>query len=446
MGDENMMLPVFKRLTLVGLFILASNTFASELETLIHMLHENGTVTDAQYERLKAELEINREQAQRQTAQSTENNVSSKSSIPVEIITKGGIGVKTTDGAFSTKLGGRLQIDAASYHGEPDLGSGTDIRRARLALSGVLYHDWAYKLEYEFDNDSITDAFLSYRGLDTTQFTVGHFKDPFSLEYMTSANNTTFLERALPSTFSAGRHIGVMASHYETTWGLSAGLFGDTINNRGGDEDEGWGWSARANWSPINEPENLIHLGLGLNYRDLQPDNTIRFNQQPETNVAGISIIDTSILSDANDMLKVGLEWAMVRGAFATQAEYIRADVDRDNLGDNDFDGWYIEGSYFLTGESRPYKNGAFGGIKPMHRLGDGGIGAWQVAMRYSNLDLTDGTIDGGEADAFTLGLNWYPVPLLRFSANYTHVIDVNGGVYNGEEPRIIQVRSQWAF
>lgn len=425
---------------------LSFSTQASELETLINMLHENGMVTDEQYGRLMEELAENKKTNEQQQAELDEKLAEATKPSDVEISTNGGLTLKTRDGQFSTKVGGRVQVDAATYGGSPDMGDGTDIRRARLYLSGTLYRDWGYKLEYEFDNDSITDAFISYNGFENYQIMVGNFKDPFSLDYMISANNTMFMERALPTAFNAGRHIGVMGARNSQYWTLAAGVFGDTVSNTGGDEDEGWGWSSRGTLSPINEPGKLLHFGLGLNYRDLQPSNEVRFSQAAESNVSGVRIVDTSVLDNADSMLKSGLELATVMGPFTAQAEYIRASVDRDNISDADFDGWYVQSSYFLTGESRPYKNGVFGGIKPNRRLGDGGIGAWEVAMRYSSLDLNDGDINGGEADSMTLGLNWYPVPMLRFSANYVHVLDIDGGLYDGDEPNVFQVRSQWAF
>lgn len=425
---------------------LSFSVQASELETLINMLHENGMVTDEQYGRLMGELAENKATKEQEKAEINEKLAEATKPSDIEISTNGGLSLKTRDGQFSTKVGGRLQVDAAAYGGSPDMGDGTDIRRARLYIAGQLYRDWGYKLEYEFDNDSITDAFISYDGLENYQIMAGHFKDPFSLDYMISANNTMFMERALPTAFNAGRHMGLMGARNSQYWTLAAGLFGDTVGNTGGAEDEGWGWSSRGTLSPVNEPGKVVHFGLGLNYRDLQPSNEVRFSQAPESGVSGVRIVDTSTLTNADTMLKTGLEFATVMGPFTAQAEYIRTSVERDNISDADFDGWYLQSSYFLTGESRPYKNGVFGGIKPDRRVGDGGIGAWEVAMRYSSLDLNDGAIEGGEADSMTLGLNWYPVPMLRFSANYVHVLDVDGGTFDGQEPDVFQVRSQWAF
>lgn len=439
----------------------------SEIETLINMLHENGMVSDAQMQRLQNELqetqaqyatqqaelaaqktELAAKQAQldKQLAESRAVIEASQKANNIEIVPQGGLAVRTRDGEFETKIGGRVQADAAGYSGDGDYGDGTEIRRARLNIAGKVYRDWHFKLEYDFAGDSIADAWLSYKGLQDSEFKVGHFKDPFSLQEQTSSNNVVFTERALPSAFAAGRHIGVMASRYHQHWTLAGGLFGDSLTARGNDEDEGWGWGTRGTWAPINEPGKLLHIGLGLNYRDLQPANTARFRQEPETSVANVLVVDTSSLMNADTQMKTGLEIATVIGPFAAQAEYIKASVERDNGSDADFNGWYLQSSYFLTDDSRPYKNGSFGMIKPKYRLGAGGFGAWELAARLSNFDLNDGLVDGGEADSMTLGVNWYPMGGLRFSANYIDVLDVEGGPQEGLEPKIFQLRSQWAF
>ena len=78
--------------------------------------------------------------------------------------------------------------------------------------------------------------------------------------------------------------------------------------------------------------------------------------------------------------------------------------------------------------------------------VGQGGFGAWQLAFRYSSLDLNDADINGGEADSFTLGLNWFATPNLRFSANYVNVLDMKGGPGSGDEPDVFQLRAQLEF
>ena len=94
------------------------------------------------------------------------------------------------------------------------------------------------------------------------------------------------------------------------------------------------------------------------------------------------------------------------------------------------FDGGYVQAAYMLTGEHMPWnrETGTLARLKPFEnffavRDCEGsvkrGLGAWQVAARYSWADLTDQDIIGGQGDSFTLGLNWYWNPYARMQLNY---------------------------
>jgi phosphate-selective porin OprO/OprP len=125
----------------------------------------------------------------------------------------------------------------------------------------------------------------------------------------------------------------------------------------------------------------------------------------------------------------------------------MRANVYRKTGGDLAFDGYYIYGSYFLTNDLRNYlaDKGVFDIIKPANpfRLHGGGWGAWEVATRYSVLDLNDGNVLGGNERNITLGLNWYPSSFVRLMANYVHVLDINGGAHNNADLDLFQIRTQ---
>jgi phosphate-selective porin OprO/OprP len=93
------------------------------------------------------------------------------------------------------------------------------------------------------------------------------------------------------------------------------------------------------------------------------------------------------------------------------------------------FHGAYAYVSYFLTGEHIPYerKSGTIGRVVPFENFflvercqgGTGhGCGAWQVAFRYSYLDLTDADIAGGVGHAGTAALNWYWTPFSKLQTN----------------------------
>ncbi len=437
--------------TIVGLVLLivsVSSVAGSELLTLIKMLHQNGTVDDAQYERLLAEIEVNSLIKQKQQDELSEK-LAEVNQVKVEV-DQGGLRVKSSDDEFALNLGGRVQVDSAWYDEDgTEQGNGTKIRRARIYLQGKMFHDWGYKIQYDFTasgTKGIKDAFLTYNGFDHVAIKVGNFKDPLMLQDQTSSKYTSLIERALPEAFTAGRHIGVMATTKHKHWTMAAGFFGDKVAVADAGADEGWGLAARATFAPINEKRRILHLGVASNYRKTGDDKSVRFKQQAETHVSGINIVDTGSITDVESTLISGAELAIVEGSFAIQAEYLWTLVERDFAAELDFDGWFVQSSYFLTGESRRYKKGAFGGIKPASIVGRDGIGAWQLAARYSSIDLNDNEVAGGQADSVAIGLNWFPTNTLRFSANYVTILDVDNGPTHDEEPRLFQVRGQWAF
>src|SRR5690606_11707201 len=50
--------------------------------------------------------------------------------------------------------------------------------------------------------------------------------------------------------------------------------------------------------------------------------------------------------------------------------------------------------------------------------------GAWELAARYSSIDLSDGSIVGGEGKTITLGSNWYPNRNVRVMLDWTRVLE----------------------
>ena len=424
--------------------------YAAESAVLIEMfdmLLENGMVNERQHGRLIQALNEDEEISNESKQPNTQviNNVKVK--------TKGGLEVSSDDDAFSFELGGRLMMDTVFYNEDLNkLGDGTELRRARLEVNGKLYHDWLYELGIDFaDGDAdIKDAYIAYKGWSPLRLKLGHFKEPFSLEEQTSSKYITFMERALPTVFSPGRNIGVGAYQYWDHITIAGGLFGEDFNDDASNEgNEGWGGVIRLTYAPIYDNNRVIHLGFASEYRQPDDDRTISFDERPESHITDTKFVNTGDIVNVNDTVKYGLEAASVWGPFSLQGEYFYTDVNRrGGLDDLGFNGWYGYGSWFLTGESRNYKfeKGGFGKIKPQSRYG-----AWELAFRYSTLDLNDGSITGGQQDNMTFGLNWYINSQIRAMANYIVVNnDANatddGGVLGNDDPDIFQMRLQAHF
>ena len=186
--------------------------------------------------------------------------------------------------------------------------------------------------------------------------------------------------------------------------------------------------------------------GLGGN------DNAARYRTRPEARSTN-RWIDTGIIEGADTNMLIGLESVINVGAFQFTGEYLRTSVERlDTFGNNlEFDGGYVQAGYFLTGEHMPWnrKNGTLARVKPFENFflvrdcdceTQRGIGAWQVAARYSWGDLTDEEINGGEADAITLAVNWLWNPYARMQFNWI-VGDVDRFPLGGGDYQIFGAR-----
>ncbi len=111
----------------------------------------------------------------------------------VKVSTKGGLKVETDDGNFMFRAGGRIHLDAAFHDDDrSDLADGTKFRRARLFMDGTLFKDWGFKAQYDFAEDDVAakDVYIKYKPWGIT---IGQFKQPLSLEELTSSNYITFI-------------------------------------------------------------------------------------------------------------------------------------------------------------------------------------------------------------------------------------------------------------
>jgi phosphate-selective porin OprO and OprP len=424
---------------------------------LLKALQENGTITKDVYELV---IKVAEQDETKQTPAVAREEVKKIVQEEVKVATKDQpkitmndkLEVTSSDGGFSMRVGGRIQADAATYSEDVrNQNDGTEMRRARLFVQGKLYDVWKYKLQYDFVNTGsagINDAYLQYTGFPW-KITVGHFKQPFSLQNMNSSKYITFMERSLPHLFTPGRAIGIGVGRSASNWSFNTGVFGEGIDGASGDEDEGFAISGRATYAPLLTQQQVLHLGASISYRDSGSVDSISFSERPESHVTNVREVSTGSINADTNIRTVG-EVAYMNGPFTLQSEYYYVDIDRDSstLSDLAFSGYYVQGGWFITDDMRNYSGskGAFGKVKPGSVVGKGGIGAWQLAARFSSVDLNDADITGGDAQNFSLGLNWFATNNIRMSANYINVLNVNGGAGDGDEPEAFQMRAQVEF
>ncbi len=327
--------------------------------------------------------------------------------------------LKAQQGESQFKVNGRLMFDWDNFDGahntsnNGDNASQSEIRRARIAVTSQLNEAWKAKLQVDYNDArkeaSLKDAYIQHKGNGVT-WTLGKHHEPMGLEELTSSKYISTIERSMVTdAFAPSRSIGVSARGSHGDWLWQGGVFkaGEDASNS---KNETYAFTGRLVYTPVNKQGDLIHLGLAVSQRDLG-GNAYQFKERAEVHTA--DKIVTSAAIDADSMTIVGLEAATVQGPWSLQAEYYDASVSAQTGPDGAFSGYYLLGSYFLTGESRPYKHGAFDKVHP-----NSPDGAWELVAKYSVLDGQDnGT--GVKGKNATLGVNYYLNASMRFMADY---------------------------
>jgi phosphate-selective porin OprO/OprP len=174
-------------------------------------------------------------------------------------------------------------------------------------------------------------------------------------------------------------------------------------------------------------------LGVAGSLRNPAGDNLV-FAARPEVNLAP-RVVSTGDV-DATEEILLGAEAAAVIGQFSVQGEFMQAMLEADLAGDPTFMGSYALASWMLTGEHRNYnrKSGTFDRLRPESPFkGPGsGAGAWELAARWSFLDLTDENVAGGEVTDLSAALNWYINSNFRLMTNYVHSEVEDSGSFDG--------------
>jgi len=81
-----------------------------------------------------------------------------------------------------------------------------------------------------------------------------------------------------------------------------------------------------------------------------------------------------------------------------------------------------------------------FGPTPVARTVQQGGKGAWEIAARFSNIDLTDAAIDGGDMDIMSLGVNWWLTPTFLVNANYRYITLNRSGFESNSDGLLMRI------
>jgi phosphate-selective porin OprO/OprP len=389
----------------------------------------------------------------------------------------------------------------------PDMSSGANLRRVFLGLQGKVFGDFSYYFLYDFGGAStetqghILYAYLQYDGLAPWAFRFGAYAPPLSIEDSTASADLMFFERNSPSNLqrnisgAEGRDaISVLYTGERIFGALS--LTGNKVQDGAkalapagatavANYDEQLAVMGRFSYLPVSTDD--AHWIIGVNglhvfkLPDLVPNggatlsttpgatakSTYTLADIPEISIDsnGAQLVSTGALG-AGHVTSWGLETAANYQNFYGQAGYYAYNVRRSPIAyniysavsvyapaivqpsSNNFTGWYLQGSWILTGESRIYNPATASFTAPKvakpFSLKDDGWGALELVARFSDLNLNShegdvsslttnwtsaartytyyNTVRGGEQKIFTMGVNWYLNAVIKISLDYQYI------------------------
>jgi phosphate-selective porin OprO/OprP len=373
---------------------------------------------------------------------------------------------------------GLVQADGYWYHddvlflaGSPTattVGDGKDtdfgMRRAELVLKGKGPGMWSWVLGYDASATKFLDVNAQYKFNGFTFVQFGQYKQPNSLEELSSTKNNDFISKAMTTNMQGvARRMGLAAGTGADNWTVTGSVFTREMTRNLG---EGNGYGLRGTWAPILDTGSLLHLGLSyVNYEARDPgsapgatpvidgDGRIQIRVRPDADLTGVRLIGTPLLLDGDRVKTMGFEAAWVHGPFKLQSEYMKSELGRNDNPNFDYDSWYVSGVWNITGETWGYKNGVH--TTPLPNNPGGGM--WQVGVRYDHADLNDGTFTspstvtgllGGKESNWTIGVNWYLRSNFKLAANYVKVssekFNTTSHTFVNDDPSIIELRAQF--
>jgi len=331
--------------------------------------------------------------------------------------------IRSRDGNLTMSFGGRLHFDWRSYTGTATPPSTFLIRRARLETEGQLFKHYEYRMQLDFaDTGSrmVRDAFVNVHYTDPFQVQFGHFKAPFSQEELQSSKYIDFVERSSVNNLVPARSPGLMV-HGKLGKGAVeyyAGAFNARrdVNLNTASTPEGY---VRLRFNPFKSsgPPWLKNFSFGGAFADGRHRGDNSFAGR----TASQSVVFFTPVPVNGEIIRANAEFWWRYRSFSLRGEYDQTHQYRERLCTNGTNcpgvigkGLVFQATYLLTGEEKTET-----GITPKMNFlgGQRGLGAWELAFRYENLQMHD-SVRPNRAEAYTFGINWWLSKFLRYQSN----------------------------
>lgn len=408
-----------------------------------------------------------------------EDAAKEKAKQPVVKANSGGFSVGSADGAHVFKLRGLLQVDNRSYFGDdnPDLKNDNVLRRVRPRFQGTLYNIFDFDFNTDFAKDAtatVQDAYINARFQPWLQVQAGKFKSTFSLERLQSGNWIRFAERSyVADSIAPNRDVGIKVHGdlFDGKLNYNVGVLNGTSDGgsgkQDGDTNNDKSYVARVFAQPFKGQDSALSgLGFGVAGTWADESGGAVGDKYQTPGRQTIFQYHSATLSDG-DKIRWSPQAYYYYGPFGVIAEYARSSTDVKRgarKAELNNDAWQIATSWVLTGEDN-----SFDGIKPKQDfdLNKGGWGAWEVAVRFHELEVDKDAFAGAagvrfanapgatmgvnitrKAKTWTAGLNWYLNKNIKIATTYDHTSfdSADPAIKDREDENALFTRFQVAF
>ena len=351
-----------------------------------------------------------------------------------------GMKLNEFDGPLSSlKFGGGIMYEFAGYSQDDESKTqvspeaGFKVRDARFTMSGKLKtkREITWKAGFMYDGDDKT-WFMRETGVMIKlneargHVFIGRTKEGYSLSKVMVGYAIWHFERntavdLIPILGDGIKYIGYLKKP-RILWNL--GAYVDWMSEGQSFSTFQYQIAGRVGWLPVYSDPYKPVLHVGANYRyGKNKDDIVRVRSKPEVSGAPYYVDSDNIVSDHTNTF--GGELYYRTGKLLLGSEYHVHQIEAPQEGNPVFGGGEVFAAYMFTGEIKPYYtfNGIFGFVKVKKPVFKGGWGALEGMLRFSNMDVDDGNIEGGKYYRITPMINWYLNDHIRLFMNYGYVV-----------------------
>ena len=337
---------------------------------------------------------------------------------------------------FTIRVGGGLLFDYGAFSQDTQskeqvtLSPDIKLRDARFILRGAFPRwkrlSWSSGIMYDGPTHSFlvreTGIMIKIPELWGSLF-IGRTKEGFSLNKVMVGYAGWTIERAtmndasIPILADGIKWLGYSPKHH-FLWNL--GTYIDWLSKSQTFSTYAHQSIARLAWLPIvsDEKGKLLHFGANLRYGKPK-DDQLQFRSRPEAFTAPY-FVDTGKFPATSSRM-AGYEAYYRQGPWLFGSEYWWVDVSAPANDNPVFRGGDVVASWLVTGETRAYNTagGFFKAVSPARPVFQGGPGAWELVLRYSTINLDQGTLTGGKFKRITPMVNWHLSDNVRLALVY---------------------------